>query len=78
MKVDFDEVALRTGTGRGITDVKGLLKSADQQASETADAQNANVTQAAVPHIVKGAMDIAKNPQAATAISEAMNATQSQ
>lgn len=77
-KVDFDEVALRTGTGRGITDVKGLLKSADQQASETADAQNANVTQAAVPHIVKGAMDIAKNPQAATVISEAMNATQSQ
>jgi hypothetical protein len=39
-----------------------------------ADAQNAQRHPGSRPHIAKGAMDIAKNPQAATAISEAMNA----
>lgn len=56
-KVDFDEVALRSGTGRGITDVKGLLKSAEQRAAETEQAMNAQATQAVTPEIAKGAMN---------------------
>jgi hypothetical protein len=75
-KVDFDEVALRTGTGRGITDVQGLLMSADQVAAEQADAQNTGMAQAVAPQIAKGAMDAMKNPQNAQAIQEAMNGSQ--
>lgn len=72
-KVNFDEVALRTGTGRGITDVKGLLKSADQQAAEAQANQNAAATQAVVPELARGAANVLKDPAAATKISEAMN-----
>jgi hypothetical protein len=50
-----------------------MLKSADQQASETADAQNSALVSSVAPQIAKGAMDVAKNPQAVQAISEAQN-----
>jgi hypothetical protein len=76
MSVNFQEVALRTGTSQGITDVQGMLKSADQQAQEQNDALNAQTTAAVAPHLAKGAMDLAKNPEAAGALSEAMNGSQ--
>ena len=74
--VDGQQVALRTGSGRGITDVKGMLKSADQQAAEAQNNMNAEATQAAIPNLVKGAMDMAKQPGAANAIAEATNSAQ--
>jgi hypothetical protein len=70
-KVDFDEVAFRTGTGRGITDVKGLLKDAETQAAEMDQAQNAAATQAVVPEIAKGAMGALQ-----TATQEAVSGSQ--
>jgi hypothetical protein len=75
-EVQFSEVALRTGTSQGITDVKGLLKSEEQKAQEQADAQNANIANGAIPQIAKGAMDVAKNPKAVQAIAEANNGNQ--
>jgi hypothetical protein len=74
--IDGQEVALRTGTSQGITDVQGMLKSPEQQAQEQQDALNASTTQAVAPHLAKGAMDIMKNPEAAGAVSEAMNGSQ--
>ena len=69
-RVDFDEVALRTGEGRAITDVKGLLKGADQVASENADAVNQGVAANVAPEVVRGAMGLMKdNP----AVKEAMS-----
>lgn len=60
-RIDFDEVALRSGTGRGITDVAGLIKSAEQLQSEQADAQNTALSGAVAPQIAKGAMDAVNN-----------------
>jgi hypothetical protein len=74
--IDGQELALRTGTSQGIMDVQGLLKSADQQAAEQQQALNAQTTAAVAPHLAKGAMDLAKNPEAASAIAEGMNGSQ--
>lgn len=72
--VDGEEVALRTGTAQGITDVKGLLKSDAQKAAEAQQSMNTEATQAAVPALAKGAMDVmAKNPQQAAQIAESVN-----
>jgi hypothetical protein len=60
-KLNGDEIALRTGVGRGITDVAGLIKSADQQAQEQEAAQQDAITQTAAPEIVKGAMGAMAN-----------------
>lgn len=72
-RVDFSEVALRTGTGRGITDVKGLLKSDQALAAENEASQNAATTQTIAPELVKGAMGAMQ-----TATKEAMNGQQQQ
>lgn len=76
--VNGSEVAARTGTNRGITDVAGMLYS-DQQKAQMAQAnQNAAVTQSVAPKIAGGAMDLMKNPGAAQAVSEAVNSAQGQ
>lgn len=66
--VNGDEIALRTGTGRGITDVKGLLKSAEQKAAEQQSAMQDNMVATATPEIVKGGM--AALPAAMEAMSD--------
>lgn len=72
--VDFQQVALRTGTSQGIPDVQGMLKSEDQQAADQQTEQNAQTTQAVAPQLAKGAMDmVSKNPAAAANVAEAMN-----
>jgi hypothetical protein len=68
-----EEVALRTGTARGITDVAGLLKSEDEKAEEQATNANTAMTAAVAPQLAKGAMDLAKDPKAAAQIQEAVN-----
>lgn len=68
-----DEIALRTGTGRGIPDVKGLIKSQEQIAQETADANNQQLGQSVAPEIAKGAMQAAQNPAVIQKAQEAMN-----
>jgi hypothetical protein len=72
--INGNEVALRTGTAQGITDVKGLIKDADTVAAEQQNNMNSQATQDAVPGLVKGAMDImAKNPEAGAKIAEQVN-----
>jgi NAD(P)-dependent dehydrogenase (short-subunit alcohol dehydrogenase family) len=69
--VDFQEVAYRTGTGRGIEDVKGMLKDPQTIANEQAGAMQQDVTSKVAPEIVKGGMKaLQDNP----AIQEAINA----
>lgn len=73
-KVDFQQVALRTGTSQGIPDVEGMLISQDDQAAQQQQDMNAQTTQAVAPQLAKGAMDmVSKNPQAAANVAEAMN-----
>ena len=68
------EFALRTGTGRGIPDVEGLLKSEAQKAQESQQAMGAQAALSATPNLVKGAVDLAKeNPEA---VMEAINGSE--
>lgn len=50
-------VALRMGVGRGVVDVKGLLKSAEEVQAENQDAAMMQAGMNAAPQIAKGAMD---------------------
>jgi hypothetical protein len=69
-KLDFEEIALRTGEGRAITDVKGMLLDAQTQAQNSAADQQAAVTQEVAPEVVKqGMKSLADNPQIQEAIS---------
>jgi hypothetical protein len=74
--VDGQELALRTGTSQGIMDVQGLLKSAAQQQAEQQAAAQQQTTAAVAPQVAKGAMDLAKDPEAAARIAEGMNGSQ--
>jgi hypothetical protein len=73
-EVNFQQVALRTGTSQGIPDVNGLLFSPAQKAANQQANQNAQTTAAVAPQLAKGAMDmVSKNPEAAANVAEAMN-----
>lgn len=70
-EVKFSEVALRTGTSQGITDVAGMLFSDAEKQANHAAAQQSQTQQAIAPEVVKGGMAMmAKNPGAATQIAE--------
>jgi len=74
MEVKFSEVALRTGTSQGITDVQGMLFTDQEKAANQQSAMNANATQAVAPELAKGAMGLMqKNPEAAAQVAENMN-----
>ncbi len=68
--INGDEVALRTGLGRGVTDVAGLLKSAEKKDAEQTNAMNDQMTATVTPEAIKGAI------QAAPQAMEALNASQ--
>lgn len=73
------EVALRTGTAQGITDVQGMLLSDQEKAANAQAEANAQATQTAVGPLAKGAMDVmAKDPQRAAQIAEAVNGASQQ
>jgi hypothetical protein len=73
-EVKFSEVALRTGTSQGITDVAGLLYSDQEKAANQQSAMNANTTAAVAPELAKGAMNMmAKDPKAAAQVAEQIN-----
>lgn len=71
--VDGMEVALRTGTGRGIIDVKGMLKSPDQIDAEQQQALSAQTVSQSTPEVVKGAMGMMSDPSVRAQIQEQMN-----
>lgn len=73
-EVKFSEVALRTGTSQGITDVQGLLYSDTEKTQMQKDAMTANTTEAVAPELAKGAMGMMqKNPEAAAQVAENIN-----
>lgn len=71
--VDGQEVALRTGTGRGILDVKGMLKSDDQVQSEQQGAMSQQAIAQSTPEVVKGAMGLIGNKDVRNSYQEQVN-----
>jgi hypothetical protein len=61
-RLNGEEIAYRTGVGRGITDVQGLIRDPAEVADEQNQAMTSQMGMAVAPEIAKGAMSAMQNP----------------